>query len=533
MRIVLIGTYEMGRQPFGLASPAAWLRAEGAEVRCVDVSREALDEGVVRAADSIAFHVPMHTATRLAAALLPAVKQMNPRAHICFYGLYAPVNEGYLRRLGVETILGGEFEGGLARLVREWRQGGKEAGRQGKQQHQRQAPPVAQKAREEWGTRKTNTEGNLKFEISDLRGQQKRSGDDGGEERDAKGPSKQRLCNERIEGDSKQSEPVISVKRLEFLVPDRNGMVALENYAQVMMPDGGTRVAGYTEASRGCKHLCRHCPIVPVYNGVFRVVERDVVLADVRQQMAMGAQHITFGDPDFFNGVGHAVRIVEELHREFPHLTYDVTIKVEHLLKHREALAKLRETGCLFVTSAVESVDDKVLERLAKNHTRADFFEAVRLCREAELTLQPTFVAFTPWTTMESYGEMLDALRELGLVDHVAPIQLAIRLLIPAGSRLLELGDVSALVGEFHEEALVYPWKHADARVDALCEEVQGVVHRGEMMGLARARIFERVEEAADGAAGRRRSSNVMVRSTEPVMASRATIPYLNEPWYC
>ena len=72
----------------------------------------------VREADLVAFYVPMHTATRLAVALLPRIREINPRAHLCFYGLYAPVNETYLRGLGVQTILGGEFEEGLAALAR-------------------------------------------------------------------------------------------------------------------------------------------------------------------------------------------------------------------------------------------------------------------------------------------------------------------------------------------------------------------------------------------------------------------------------
>jgi radical SAM superfamily enzyme YgiQ (UPF0313 family) len=485
IKAVLISTYELGRQPFGLASPAAWLREAGAEVTCLDVSREALDERAVHAADLIAFYVPMHTATRLAAALLPAVKEMNPRAHICFYGLYAPVNEPYLRRQGVGTILGGEFEAGLAALAR----------------------------RLEAGVAVREKMSDSRFEIPNFKGKPT----------DNNGPGKG--------GTSRaQTEATVSLERLKFRVPDRRGMVALEKYARVMMPTGETRVVGYTEASRGCKHLCRHCPIVPVYGGAFRVVDPDVVMEDVRRQVAAGAQHVTFGDPDFFNGVGHALPIVRALHREFPALTYDVTIKVEHLLKHRNALATLRETGCLFVTSAVEGVDDAVLERLEKNHTHADFLEAVRICREAGLTIEPTFVPFTPWTTLAGYCDLLGVLREQGLVENVAPIQLAIRLLIPAGSRLLELEDVRRMVGAFDEEALVHPWRHGDARVDELCEEVQGIVHAGEKMGRGRARIFERIEEAALAAAGRNVGASDVAL---PAVVSRPAVPYLNEPWYC
>jgi radical SAM superfamily enzyme YgiQ (UPF0313 family) len=456
MRVVLISTYELGRQPFGLASPAAWLRAAGAGVTCVDLSRETLPEDAVRTADLVAFYVPMHTATRLAVAALPAVRGLNPGAHLCFYGLYAPVNESYLRGMGVETILGGEFEEGLRSLAERLGAGNVAAAKNG------------------------------------------------------------------------QREAVISVARQKFVTPDRAGMVALDKYARLMMPSGEARTVGYTEASRGCKHLCRHCPIVPVYNGVFRIVDREVVMADIRQQVSAGAGHITFGDPDFFNGVGHAIPLVEELHREFPGLTYDATIKVEHLLKHSDCIGKLRDTGCLFVTSAVESVDDAVLERLEKNHTRADFLQAVEMFREIDLALQPTFVSFMPWTTLEGYCDLLEVLREQELVESVAPIQLAIRLLIPAGSRLLELDEIRRGVGDFDEAALVYPWKHADPRVDRLCEQIQGIVHSGEQMKRSRAQIFERIEDAAFAVAG-----GGITRSALPVLTSRAAVPYLNEPWYC
>lgn len=490
MKVVLISTYELGRQPFGLASPAAWLRETGAEVACVDVSRQPLPEAAVRDAELIAFYVPMHTATRLAVALLPAVREMNSRARLCFYGLYAPVNESYLRSLGIDFIFGGEFEEGLAELVTAGNEKGLTSGAK------------------------------TPFEGAALLPELKPCLPTGG----LRPPKRQ----------TAERAGSVSLARQRFRVPDRSSLPRLEGYARLLMPDGESRITGYTEASRGCKHLCRHCPIVPVYNGVFRVVDREIVLEDIRQQVAAGAQHITFGDPDFFNGIGHAIPLVEALHREFPRLTYDVTIKVEHLLKHQDCLRALRDTGCLFVTSAVESVDNAVLEKLAKKHTRADFLRVIELFDEIGLTLAPTFVAFTPWTTLENYCELLRTIREQELIENVPPIQLAIRLLIPAGSRLLELPDVQQNVGPFDAEKLVYPWKHANACVDALCERLQQIVHSGEKMKLPRARIFERIEEAAYEALGGRAADEYRSRiRSAPVLAARATIPYLNEPWYC
>jgi len=321
---------------------------------------------------------------------------------------------------------------------------------------------------------------------------------------------------------------VISLARQKFLVPDRAGMLDPAKYASVVMPGGEHRVAGSTEASRGCKHLCRHCPIVPVYNGAFRVVDREVVLEDIRRQVAAGARHITFGDPDFFNGPVHAISIVEAVHREFPELTYDVTIKIEHLRKHDALLPSLRDTGCLFVTSAVESVDDSILEKFDKGHTRADFLAVVARFRELGMTLLPTFVPFTPWTTFNAYNDLLDVLVEQGLSENVAPIQMAIRLLIPAGSRLLELPEIRAMVGEFDSAALVFPWTHEDARVDALAREISQLVQRGDSLKLSRTEIFSHIRRAANAAAGNRAPNGV----AHSVWKS-APVPYLDEPWYC
>src|SRR5262245_41411663 len=189
--------------------------------------------------------------------------------------------------------------------------------------------------------------------------------------------------------------------RLGFPVPSRAALPSLKQYARLER-DGRHELVGYVEASRGCKHLCRHCPIPPVYGGRFFVVPADVVMADVRQCVEAGATHITMGDPDFLNGPRHALAVARALHAEFPHVTFDVTAKVEHLLRHRALLLpELRTLGCAFAVSAVESLSDTVLLHLDKGHTRSDVVELVQLMREVGIPLRPTWVAFTPWTTLE------------------------------------------------------------------------------------------------------------------------------------
>ena len=454
VNIVLISTYELGRQPFGLASPAAWLRKRGHQVVALDLARQSLDEAAIGEAQLIAIYLPMHTATRLAAQLIPQLRNLNPGAHLCCYGLYAPMNVDYLRGLGVSTILGGEFEEELVRLAERLTSNGKQ------------------------------------------------------------------LTVQSVES-------LISTARLQFEVPDRSGMPAMEKYAHLIVPGGGFRIVGSTEASRGCKHLCRHCPIVPVYKGVFRIVSRDVVMEDIRRQVAAGAQHITFGDPDFFNGIRHAMELTEAFHGEFPGVTYDVTIKIEHLLKYERRLPALRDTGCLFVISAVESVDDAVLGFLDKGHTREDFLRVVKTFRELGMTLHPTFVPFTPWTTVDGYLDLLRVIEEQGVIENVAPIQLGIRLLIPEGSRMLELQEVRHLVGPFDPQSLAYPWKNADARLDALSETVQEIAAAAERQKESRSATFERIWKAAHAAAG------LPAPQTNLSAQPQAGIPFLSEPWYC
>jgi radical SAM superfamily enzyme YgiQ (UPF0313 family) len=453
-KVVLINPYELGRQPFALAEPAAWLKREGFAVACLDLSLQKLDPEVLEDASLVAIYVGMHTATRLAVAALPRIRRLAPKAHLCVYGLYAPMNEALLRGLGVGTVLGGELEPALVSLCRRLRADGTATG----------TP----------------------------------------------------MC---------QSEPVISLDKVPFVVPDRSVLPKLSRYAHLVLPDGSTRVAGFAEGSRGCKHLCRHCPVVPVYQGKFRIVPVDVVIEDIRQQVAEGATHISFGDPDFFNGPTQGLRLARALHEAFPHATFDATIKIQHLIDNAELLPELRHSGCLFITSAVEAVDDDILRLLAKNHTGRDFDRAVALTRAAGIALAPTFVAFTPWTTLEGYIALLERLLELQLVESVPPVQLTIRLLVPAGSYLLQLPGFKEKLIAFDARLLGYPWDHPDPRVDRLQQDLQAWVARCEKESVPRREVFAAIWRMAHEAAGR----------LAPTLAGNlgSAIPRLSEPWYC
>jgi radical SAM superfamily enzyme YgiQ (UPF0313 family) len=316
--------------------------------------------------------------------------------------------------------------------------------------------------------------------------------------------------------------------RLVFPVPSRAGLPGLDRYAHLVR-DGRLELAAHVETSRGCLHHCRHCPIPPVYGGRFFVVPLEVCLADIRQLVAAGASHVTFGDPDFLNGPGHALAVARAMHTEFPRLTFDFTAKVEHLRRHRARLPELAALGCVFVVSAVESLSDTVLAHLDKGHTRADVFEVARLVRDAGIALRPTWVPFTPWTTLDDYREMLDFVEAEGLVDHVDPVQYSIRLLVPPGSLLLRHPAMRPFLGPLVERDFYYAWTHPDPRMDRLQEGVAAVVADAAERRDETAVTFDRVRALADTAAERSPRPGVAGR----LAADRARPPHLTEPWFC
>ena len=446
--ILLVACYELGHQPLAVAWPAAFLERRGYRPAVLDVSVEPFDSEKVRQARLVAISVPMHTALRLGVTVARRVRAVNPACHIAFYGLYATLNADDLLQHAADSVMSGEIESALVRLVEQLERGG--------------GPAV----------------------------------------------------------------PRIALEKLDFPVPSRTSLPSLKKYAHLER-NSGLELVGYVEASRGCKHLCRHCPIPPVYGGRFFVVPKAVVLADIRQQVEAGARHITFGDPDFLNGPGHALAVARGLHAEFPGLTFDVTAKIEHLLRSRDRLAELGRLGCIFIVSAAESLSDTVLRHLDKGHTRADIAEALRAVRAAGIALRPTWVPFTPWTTLDDYRALLEFVEAETLVDAIDSVQYAIRLLVPPGSRLLESAAMRPFLGELVQDAFYHRWTHPDPRMDRLADAVAAAVAGAADRRDDASVTFGRVRALADEAAG------ATPRATAALDPNRGRPPRLTEPWFC
>lgn len=497
--ILLVSCYELGHQPIGLASPQGFLRRAGYSSETIDIAVEPLDETKIARAWFVGISVPMHTALRLGVHVAERIRQINPTCHICFYGLYASLNANYLLQRVADSVIGGEYEQPLVELISmlDQRRSDGKGGRGGM-------------GIEALGTDRTAVIPHRSSSRTPI-------------------PSHPYLSSPPIEGVSVRGRltgPFL--KRLFFALPHRRGLPPLQRYARLER-EGVSSLVGYVEASRGCLHHCRHCPIPPVYSGRFFVVPQEIVLEDIRQLVQAGATHITFGDPDFLNGPGHSLRIVRAMHEEFPELTFDFTAKVEHLLKHRTLLDEFAEQGCIFIVSAVESLSDVVLANLQKGHTRADVYALLEIVREAGIALRPTWVPFTPWTTLDDYLDILEFVRHEGLIYHVDPVQYSLRLLIPPGSALLQQPAIHPFLGPLDEANFTYRWIHPDPRLDELHQAVSAVVEQAARTGEDPAMTFCRVYELASAAGG----NVAWAAPPVPLRDQRKPVPRLTEPWFC
>lgn len=491
--ILLISCYELGHQPIGLAQPVGFLEQKGYTPYTLDLSVEKFDAPRVKHAQVVCISVPMHTALSLGCQAAEHIRHINPNAHICFYGLYASLNAEFLLKHLADSVIGGEYETPLVNLL-------------------------DQLAKDQPTQRIQNRDGAV-F-ATHIEGV-------------SSAGSVVPPFLKRIGGSSGTSTKDMS-ENLTFPTPRRTALPVLSKYAGLEY-QGHEHVVGYVEASRGCLHTCLHCPIVPVYQGRFFLFPAPVVLADIRQQVKAGAIHITLGDPDFLNGPGHSLNIVRALHEEFPHITFDFTTKIEHILKHQSTFKEFSRLGCLFVISAVESFSKNVLLHLDKGHTRQDIFLAHHILQSEGITLRPSLVAFTPWTTLEDYAEMFGLVEQHRLIDCIDPVQYSVRLLVPPGSALLTPPEthptpMHQFLGPLDQQKFQHIWTHPDPRMDALQQSVTKVVESSTKAKEDPERTFYRLWELVYNTAELEFTSLHKTASMNP---DRLRPPRMTEPWFC
>lgn len=315
-------------------------------------------------------------------------------------------------------------------------------------------------------------------------------------------------------------------------VSGRDLLSPLDRYAR-FVAGHSEQLVGTVESTRGCNHRCRHCPVPVVYRGRSRIVEVEAVLADVDELVELGAGHIRFADPDFLNRPAHAVRVATAMHERHPNLSFDATIKVEHLLRHHDAIAQLARLGLAFVVSAFETTSDTILERLDKGHTSDDAARAVRELRALGVEIRPSLLPFTPWTQRGDVVDILDFVAVHDLIENVDAVQYAIRLLVPPGSLLLDLDDATlrSALGRFDADALSYTWRSPDPALDELQEELATLIEEQDRSGAVASETYEAVRSLTFSVFGRTDPGRP---TAEPPLGPPAFLrPHLTEAWFC
>jgi hypothetical protein len=310
--------------------------------------------------------------------------------------------------------------------------------------------------------------------------------------------------------------------RSSFEVADRAGLPSLDRYAR-LEHDGATRLAGAVEGSHGCRHRCRHCPIPAVYDGRIRVVPRSDVLADIDHLVSVGAGHITFGDPDFLNAPAHSLDLLEHAHGAHPGITFDATVKVEHILDHRDLWPGLAEMNLLFVVSAFETVDATTLEILDKGHDVDGMVEAIGVLRGAGIHIRPTWLPFLPWTGPADIAAIFSFIGDHGLAGATDPVQMAIKLLIPRGSLLEDHPAVVPHLRGYDGSALTWRWEFSEPESAVLQKEMETIAADASDCGQEAAMTLNEMRMAIEAVTGHPLSP---FTGTSPS-------PRLTESWFC
>jgi radical SAM superfamily enzyme YgiQ (UPF0313 family) len=325
------------------------------------------------------------------------------------------------------------------------------------------------------------------------------------------------------DGRERANGVVVGLERPSPTTPDRSGLPGHDRYARLEW-EGEARLAAAVEASRGCRHRCRHCPIPVVYDGRIRLAGIEPVLADIESLVADGVQHVTFSDPDFFNAPRYSTDILRAAHSAHPGLTFDVTVKVEHVLAHSSLWPELSGLGLLFVVSAFESVDEGTLQILDKGHTVDDMTRAIQVLRESGIYVRPTWLPFLPWTDPHDLVRLAQFIDAQQLWSATDPVQLAIKLLIPEGSLLEHHPLVTPFLQRYEPMTLTWAWEFEHATTELLHKQLDAIAADGSDCGAEALDTLREMRSAIAQEAG---------VDLGPMPDPGESTPRLSESWFC
>jgi radical SAM superfamily enzyme YgiQ (UPF0313 family) len=403
---LVVSSFEGGYQPVtALAGFVALRNAGFSNTRFHDTYVDGLPDDLFDDVDAVAIAVPLFDALQAGLQLSEMIRSKRPEAKIIFFGQYATLNAGRLPGKYGDYAVCGEWEQPLVNFAHHLTTG----------------------------------------QVLDKLG----------------------LVDARDARSGMIPHPYITRNGIALI--DRSAAPPLHKYPQPHVEKllGATGITvGGVESTRGCHHKCTYCSVYATYDGKVIPIKDDIVIEDVRNLVALGMQHLTFTDAEFFNAKNQGLRLLRVLHAEFPDLTYDFTTRIDHILEHEEALREMKDLGVRFITSALEFPTQMVLDVVSKEISLADIELAIKTLRDIGIRLSPTFIMFNPWVGKEDLATFRDFIERNDLDDVVDPIQYETRLHLYKGSPLLSRASTAGL--ELTEFEFHYDWKHADPAVDEM-----------------------------------------------------------------
>mmetsp|Transcript_156 Transcript_156/g.503 ORF Transcript_156/g.503 Transcript_156/m.503 type:complete len:425 (+) Transcript_156:2547-3821(+) len=400
---IVVSIFEGGYQPINALTGLSALREAGHDTDFLDAYVEGYDIEKLKEYDTIIMPVPLFDSLNSAIQLTKELEEAGSKAETVMFGQYATINAPYLTGRYADHVVSGEWEVPLVSLMNQ-REGSKD-------------PSVNVYSKGAASPEKT-------VQMLKLRG--------------------------------------------TMAKPIRHAAPNLTKYPQPHLANlmGEEKVVGGIELTRGCHHKCTYCSVFSAYDGKVLLGDIDQIIEDIDAMVDQGMEHMTFIDAEFFNATRRSFDALARIHQRHPTLTYDFTTRVDHILENRDRLSELRDQGVRVITSALEFPKNEVLQQVAKEVDVDDLKESVRLVQNSGITLNPTFIMFNPWVTLDDFPKFHDFLVETNMENSVDPVQFETRLHLYKGSPLLKNDTIKALRLEEHE--FYYDWFHPDERVDEL-----------------------------------------------------------------
>lgn len=180
--------------------------------------------------------------------------------------------------------------------------------------------------------------------------------------------------------------------------------------------------------SRGCPHQCVFCSIQTTMGYKFRHHSLDYISGHIRHLIDQyGVDFIHFEDDNFTHEPDRYDRIVDFLLTLKPKIKWDTPNGVRGDTWTFERVMRAKESGCQFLTVAIESAVQRVVDHVVRKRLDlAKVDDMMTYCKEAGLRLHAFYIIGFPGETVDDMKETidyaLDRYRRYGVTPFLQPL---------------------------------------------------------------------------------------------------------------